>query len=262
MTLFEPELEPQQSALAGPTVRVRLTLAYDGSGFRGFAPQPGQPTVAGALGDAIATITRTRADLTCAGRTDAGVHARGQVVHVDLPDDVDLADLHRRLNKMLRPRIAVVELTLAPSDFDARRSATGRRYRYLVLNRPVHDPLMATSAWHVGELLDLRSMELACDPLYGEHDFAAFCRKAEGRSTTRRVSEARWRDLGDGLLQFEIAANAFCHQMVRSIVGTLVDVGLGRKKAGDMAWILRSCDRANAGQVAPPHGLVLWEVTY
>ena len=262
MTLFEPELESQQSAPSGPTVRVRLTVAYDGSGFHGFATQPRVPTVAGALGDAIATVTRTRVDLTCAGRTDAGVHARGQVLHFDVPEGTDVAALQRALNKLLRPRIAIRAAEVVDATFDARHSATGRRYRYTVLNAPVHDPLLATTAWHVPEPLDLRAMQLGCDPLYGEHDFASFCRKAEGKSTVRRVHEAAWRDLGGGILRFEIAANAFCHQMVRSVVGTLVDVGLGRKKAGEMSWILRTADRANAGQVAPPHGLVLWEVTY
>ena len=262
MTLFESELEPQQSAPTGPTVRVRLTVAYDGTGFHGFAAQPRVPTVAGALGDAIATVTRERVDITCAGRTDAGVHARGQVVHFDIPEGTDVTALQRALNKLLRPRIAIRSAEVVAESFDARHSATGRRYRYTVLNAPVHDPLLAATAWHVPEPLDLRAMQLACDPLYGEHDFAAFCRKAEGKSTVRRVNEAVWRDLGGGLLRFEIAANAFCHQMVRSVVGTLVDVGLGRKRAGDMTWVLRSGDRANAGQVAPPHGLVLWEVTY
>ena len=262
MTLFEPELESQQSAPSGPTVRVRFVVAYDGSGFHGFALQPRVPTVAGALGDAIATVTRSRVDITCAGRTDAGVHARGQVVHFDVPEETDVAALQRALNKLLRPRIAIRSAEVVDVSFDARHSATGRRYRYTVLNAPVHDPLMATTAWHVPDPLDLRAMQLGCDPLYGEHDFAAFCRKAEGKSTVRRVHEAVWRDLGGGLLRFEISANAFCHQMVRSVVGTLVDVGLGRKKAGEMSWILRSGDRANAGQVAPPHGLVLWEVTY
>lgn len=237
-------------------------VAYDGSGFHGFALQPRVPTVAGALSDAIGTVTRQRVEITCAGRTDAGVHARGQVVHFDVEEGTDVDALARSLNKLLRPRIAIRSAEVVGEDFDARHSATGRRYRYSVLNSPVHDPLTAHSAWHVPEPLDLRAMQLACDPLYGEHDFAAFCRKAEGKSTVRRVHEAVWRDLGGGLLRFEIAANAFCHQMVRSVVGTLVDVGLGRKKAGDVSWILRSQDRSNAGQVAPPHGLVLWEVTY
>jgi tRNA pseudouridine38-40 synthase len=203
---------------------------------------------------------------TCAGRTDAGVHAHGQVVHFDTTrggDHLDLAGLQRSLNKMLAPHIVVRSVDEVSDDFDARHSATGRRYRYTVLNRDVGDPFLARSAWHVEAALDLRAMQLACDPLFGEHDFAAFCRRPpEGGSLVRRVVNAEWSDAGDGLLRFEIAANAFCHQMVRAVVGTLVEVGIGRKRAGDIAAIIRAGDRRHAGQLAPPHGLCLWEVLY
>ncbi|MGI8492189.1 MAG: tRNA pseudouridine(38-40) synthase TruA, partial [Acidimicrobiales bacterium] len=151
---------------------------------------------------------------------------------------------------------------------DARRSATGRRYRYSVVNRPEADPLLAATAWHVPTALNLRSMQLACDPLHGEHDFSSFCRRppagSEGQaaSLVRRVRDARWADLGDGLLRFDIEASSFCHQMVRSVVGTMVEMGAGRRRAGDMTLIIAARDRAAAASPAPAHGLCLWEVSY
>lgn len=243
-----------------------MLIAYDGSPFRGFAEQPNVKTVAGVLAGAAGRVLGHPVSLTCAGRTDAGVHARGQVVHFDsarASDELDLAGLQRSLNKMLAPSIVVRDIAEAPEGFDARHSATGRRYRYTVLNRPVPDPFLAAYAWHVEDPLDLRAMQLACDPLIGEHDFAAFCRRPpDGGSLVRRVREAEWADAGEGVLQFEITANAFCHQMVRSVVGTLVEVGTGRKRAGDIAAIIRSGERRQAGQPAPPQGLCLWEVFY
>jgi tRNA pseudouridine38-40 synthase len=171
--------------------------------------------------------------------------------------------LQRALNKALRPAIVVRECCVAPDGFDARRSATGRRYRYTIRNHPVADPFTAHVAWHVPEPLDLAAMRLACDPLIGEHDFSSFCRRPPGEaSLVRRVREAKWVDGGEGILRFEIEASSFCHQMVRSVVGLMADIGLGKKKAGDVAHILRARSRQGAGQIAPPHGLCLWEVTY
>jgi tRNA pseudouridine38-40 synthase len=246
-----------------------MTVAYDGGGFRGFAANPGVPTVMGTLSAAIATVVRQPVELTGAGRTDAGVHAWGQVVSGDLPDGTDLADLARRLNKLCAPAIAVRDAAWATGDFDARFSATSRRYRYDVWNAPYPNPLLAGRAWFVPQPLASWAMQAACDPLLGEHDFASFCRRpkvAEGEpepSMVRRVLDARWSALDEGChLRFEIRATAFCHQMVRSIVGTLVDVGLGKASPGDVRGILVARDREAAGQVAPPHGLVLWEVTY
>ncbi len=161
-------------------------------------------------------------------------------------------------------------------DFSARFDATARRYRYTVLNRAVPDPFLAATAWHVAQPLDVPRMQAACDPLIGEHDFTSFCRKPKGSaggakqgepdpSMTRRVLDARWeRDeaAGEGVLRLWIEATAFCHQMVRSITGTLVDAGLGKRTAADVLSALRAKDRAAAGPVAPPHGLCLWEVIY
>ncbi len=243
-------------------------MAYDGSSFHGFAVNAGVATVAGTLLDALSRVARRPTELTGAGRTDAGVHAWGQVVHVDLPESTDLADLQRRVNAMCGPTIVVRAAEWVPDDFDARFSARWRHYRYTVLNTATPDPFQAATAWHVPRPLAVPLMRLACDPLIGEHDFSSFCRRpkvGEGeppRSLVRSVRLARWSEPEPGLLRFEIRANAFCHQMVRSIVGTLVDVGRGRRRAGEMTAILRSRDRASAGTVAPPHGLCLWEVGY
>jgi tRNA pseudouridine38-40 synthase len=251
------------------TRRVRLVVAYDGTPFHGFAANTGVRTVMGDLSAAIETVIRHPVKLTGAGRTDAGVHAWGQVVSGDLPAGTDLDDLTRRLNKLCAPAIAVRSAEWTTNDFDARFSARWREYHYDVWNASSPNPLLAGRAWFVPQALARWAMEAACDPLIGEHDFTSFCRRPkvdEGEpepSMVRRVLTARWVDVdGDGLLRFEIRANAFCHQMVRSIVGTLVDVGLHRASPGDIRGILLARDREAAGQVAPPNGLVLWSVGY
>src|SRR3954452_19177017 len=279
MTLFEsvpdePAVDPGPPAGAQ---RVRMLVAYDGSGFHGFAAQPRHRTVAGVLAAAIERVVGHTVHIVCAGRTDTGVHAWGQVVHADLVaprrgvaveapstwTPAALGRLQRSCLKLLAPEIVVRAVDVAPQGFHARFSATARAYRYTVLNRPVPDPFAARTSWHVSHPLDLRAMRLACDPLYGENDFSSFCRRPpDDGSLVRRVEQAEWVDLGDGVLRFDIEASSFCHQMVRSLVGTMVDVGMGRRPAGDMAWILRSRDRALAASPAPPTGLCLWRVDY
>ena len=223
----------------------------------------------GELSAAISLVVRTPVELIGAGRTDAGVHAWGQVVSGDLPDDTDLGGLARRINKMHGPEIAVRDAAWASPDFDARFSARYRHYRYHVWNDAAPNPLEARTSWHVPHPLALWAMRAAGDPLIGEHDFASFCRRpkvSEGDpvpSLVRRVLDLEWTQLDDTpMLRFDIRATSFCHQMVRSIVGTMVDVGLGHRSAGEMAAILRAGDRSVAGQVAPPTGLVLWAVGY
>ncbi len=299
MTLFDPGPagagpEPAPVVPApGRTVRLRLDVAYDGAGFHGFAAQPGLATVGGVLGEALGTVLGHRVELTCAGRTDRGVHARGQVVHVDVSPNVDPARLVRSVNAMLGPAVVLTSATQVAGDFDARRSARARRYRYLVFESDVPDPLLASIAWTVRGPLDLRPMRAAADALLGEHDFRAFCRRVPGSSPDapipRRVLGCRWSEVptsvealgqsgdfgergglgGPGLAgglgrlwRFDISANAFCHQMVRSIVGMLVEVGRGRRRASDVHWLLTIGDRSQAPDLAPPHGLCLVGVQY
>jgi tRNA pseudouridine38-40 synthase len=264
VTLFSSEAGPDAGgAVTGAdTRRVRLLVAYMGTGFHGFARQPGQHTVAGSLGHAIERHLRHTVELVCAGRTDAGVHAWGQVVSLDVRADADLDALTRGVNRSLRPAIVIRAAEAAPPAFDARHSARWRRYRYTLVNRPVPDPFLAATAWHVETPLDMAAMRLGCDPLVGEHDFSSFCRRPPQGSLVRLVRQVQWVELGEGVLRLEIEASSFCQQMVRAVVGTLVDMGRGRRKAGEMSSILRARDRAAAGQLAPPHGLCLWAVGY
>jgi len=252
------------------TVRVRLVVAYDGSSFHGFAAQPGQRTVAGALTGAIERAVRQEISMVGAGRTDSGVHAWGQVVSFDVDpapvkEGFEPLHLQRSLNTTLAPAIVVRAADVVDAGFHARRSALSRRYRYTVLNREVVDPFLAATSWHVADPLAISALRLCCDPIIGEHDFSSFCRAPKrdpAASLWRRVDDARWIELGDGLLRFEVEASSFCHQMVRSLVGTMVEVGRGRRAAGDLAGILRARQRFLAGHIAPPHGLCLWSVTY
>ena len=268
MTLFDPE---EAVADTGPTRRLRLTVAYDGTGFHGFAANAGVRTVAGVLAEALERQVGHEVALTCAGRTDRGVHALGQVVTVDVradrvEDPADLTALVRALNRMCGPEVAVRDPALVDDGFDARHSAVARRYRYAVWNHPEPDPFSARRAWHVERPLSLPALRLACDPLIGEHDFATFCRRPKVRdgevSLVRHVTEAAWHDDGEGRLRFEIEASAFCHQMVRSIVGMLVAVGAGRLTAGDVRAAMVARDRSRVPDLAPPHGLTLWTVRY
>ncbi|MGZ6963382.1 MAG: tRNA pseudouridine(38-40) synthase TruA [Acidimicrobiia bacterium] len=256
MSLFETQG-------AGPAV-CRLLLAYDGTGFRGFAIQPDRRTVEGVLAKALGQVLHTEIAITCAGRTDAGVHAWGQVVSFPATPGLEPDRLQASLNGMLGPESVVREAELVAPGFSARRSAVWRRYRYTVVNRPCADPFRARYAWWVPQPLDLSVLRLAADPFMGERDFGSFCRPPTigGRSLVRQVFESHWTDLGDGLLRYDVRANSFCWQMVRSMVGTMVDVGLGKRRPGDIMGILRQRDRAAAGEPAPPHGLCLWDVGY
>lgn len=243
-------------------------VAYHGAGFRGFAANPGVTTVMGELSRAVATIVRLPPEelvLTGAGRTDAGVHAWGQVVSGDLPADTDLADLARRVNRLCTPGIAVRSAEWADPDFDARFSATSRTYRYQVWNDPAPNPLRAGTVWHVRQPLDVATIRAAAAALVGEHDFASFCRRPDTdppASLVRILYELSLDDTDAPLLTFTVRGSAFCHQQVRSMVGTLIDVGIGRIAAGEIEAILAAGDRNRAGQVAPPDGLTLWEVGY
>lgn len=258
MSLFDQGLLNERSGRV-----VRLVVAYDGTDFHGFAAQPDVPTVGGMLAEAIGKVLSEPVEIACAGRTDMGVHAWGQVVSFRSDNEINVAHLRTALNSILGPRVVVRECAIAEADFDARHSAKWRKYRYTVVNRAEPDPFMARYAWWVPQPLDLRALRLGADPLIGEHDFASFCRKGPAGSTTvRTVIDSSWSDRGDGVLVYEVRAAAFCWQMVRSIVGMLVDVGTGKKRPGDIAGIIRARDRATVSTLAPPHGLTLWEVGY
>jgi tRNA pseudouridine38-40 synthase len=223
----------------------------------------------GDLVDAMAKVLREPVDLTGAGRTDAGVHAWGQVVSGDLPVATDLHKLARRINKLCAPDISVRDGTWADAGFDARFSATWRRYRYHVWNVPAPNPLLADVSWHVGRTIDVEAMQASSTALLGEHDFSSFCRKPKVDddhplpSMVRIMHELAWTRVDDTpMLRFDVRGSAFCHQQVRSMVGTLVDIGLGKLAVDAVPGILDAGDRSAAGSVAPPHGLVLWAVGY
>lgn len=267
-TLFELGPDDAGSDL-GPTTRVRMLVAYHGAPFHGFAINAGVRTVGGALTEAITKVLGHPVELTVAGRTDKGVHAWGNVVTFDArADGLDLPALKRAVNHMLVPHIAVRAVDAVDDTFDARFSATSRIYRYTVVNRDAPDPFLSDRAWFVDTPLELAVLRLAGDPFLGTHDFSAFCRRpkrSDGSEADlrRHVTRAEWTDLGDDVLRFEIEANAFCHQMVRSIVGLVVDAGAGRRSVGEITAVLRSRDRhAASGRLAPPQGLMLWKVRY
>lgn len=251
-----------------PLKRARLLLAYHGADFHGFAPNPEVRTVGRVLSEAISTIVQRDVDLVVAGRTDAGVHASGQVVSVDLPADTNFFRLLAGINQMCAPHISVRHAHWVGDEFNARYSAKWRHYVYTVVNTPTPDPLLADRSWHVRTPLNLAVMQLACDPLIGEHDFTTFCKKPPERSDgstltmKRRVMKATWRTAGDGVLQFDIRANAFCHNMVRSIVQMHVDIGKGRRAASDVRLALIMKDRTFVPRLAPAAGLCLTEVGY
>jgi tRNA pseudouridine38-40 synthase len=244
-------------------VRLRLDLSYDGTDFRGWATQPGLRTVQGELEAALARILRLDepARLTCAGRTDAGVHARGQVAHVDL-DDVDPAALERRLRRLLPDDIALRSLTTAPEGFDARFAALERRYVYRICDAPAGpDPLARHAVVRWRRPLDADAMNAAATHLLGEHDFAAFCKKRDGATTIRTLLELRAERSGD-LVETTVRADAFCHSMVRALMGALVAVGEGRFPATWSGDVLAAAARDTRVTVMPPHGLALEEVVY
>lgn len=239
----------------------RLDLAYDGTGFRGYAAQVSQRTVQGELEAALSQLIGETVDTTVAGRTDAGVHARGQVVSFETGSEVHPDAFLRSLNGILGPEISVHAVSQVADDFHARFSAVWRRYRYLIDPRPAPDPLLRHMVWHVGRDLDLDAMQAVAGAIVGEHDFSSFCRTVEGRSNVRRVEEAAL-DTNDGMIEFWVRANAFCHQMVRSIVGYMYDVGRGFSPPDQTLQVIEARDRSAVATVAPPHGLTLWEVGY
>jgi tRNA pseudouridine38-40 synthase len=240
----------------------RMLVAYDGGPFRGFARQPGLRTVQGEIEDALSKVLREPVTTSGAGRTDAGVHALGQVMSFRRSEAVDdIPSVMRSVNAMAGPAIAVLQLEPASEGFDARFSAVARTYEYMVLTRSVHDPFSRHTAWHHPGRLDVAAMSRAGSALVGEHDFRSFSRVEDGQVPVRTVELLEVQQEGD-VVVVRVRANSFLQQMVRSIVGTLVKVGEGRVGAGSMAGVLEARDRAAAGPVAPPHGLFLVSVDY
>ncbi|GAA2864828.1 tRNA pseudouridine(38-40) synthase TruA [Streptosporangium fragile] len=274
-------------------VRLRLDLAYDGTDFSGWAKQPGRRTVQGEIEAALGRILRVAEPpaLTVAGRTDAGVHARGQVAHLDLETDAleavqsrnrrrtaagetspepgsaaeldeRLAALCRRLAGVLSPDVRIYRVTVAPEGFDARFSALSRRYAYRVCDAPGGvDPLRRREVLWYSRPLDVDRLNAAAAALLGEHDFAAFCKKREGATTIRELQRLDWAR-EDGLVVATVVADAFCHSMVRALVGSLLPVGEGRLPVEWPGRVLTRAVRDSGVHVAPAHGLCLEEVRY
>ena len=254
-------------------MRIRIDLAYDGTEFSGWAKQPGLRTVQGDLEDALATVLRVPSvQVTCAGRTDTGVHARAQVVHLDVEGDVltesagrirhrPVDALGRRVNGILRPDVRVRRVSEAPEGFDARFSALWRRYAYRIDDHGLLDPLTRNHVLALPHPLDLDRMNEAAAGLLGEQDFAAFCKRREGATTLRALLDLHWERV-EGLAVARVRADAFCHNMVRSLVGCLVMVGDGRREPSWAADVLRAGVRDGSIRVVGARGLTLEEVAY
>jgi tRNA pseudouridine38-40 synthase len=277
---MDPAVRPEDQPAEQPAVRLRLDLAYDGSGFAGWAIQPGLRTVQGVLEAALGTVLRTDGPprVTVAGRTDSGVHARGQVAHVDIPLGLIEASAGRserpvdevlltRLGGILPSDLVVHALTRAPDGFDARFSALSRRYTYRICDDSARrDPLSRTHVlWH-RRALDVDAMPAAAKPLAGRHDFASYCKPRPGATTIRTLETFAWSRPVDGadagLVVATVQADAFCHSMVRSLVGACLAVGEGRRGPGWPAELLAARHRGDGVHVVAAHGLALEEVAY
>ena len=244
---------------------LKLTLQYDGTNYVGWQRQAEGLSIQGLVEDALLPMAGRRVVVHGAGRTDAGVHALGQVATASLDTDLDAATLVRALNAVLPIDVRVLSVEDVPADFHARFSAVGKAYEYRIINAPVASPFVVRYAWHVPQPLDLASMKSASESLIGQHDFAAFqAARSLVSSTVRVIQTIDWLE-GHGHespLVMQMAGDGFLRHMVRTIVGTLIEVGLGRWPAARVADILASGDRARAGPTAPPHGLFLIGVEY
>ncbi|WP_433586156.1 tRNA pseudouridine(38-40) synthase TruA [Microbacterium hydrocarbonoxydans] len=260
-------------------MRIRLDIAYDGTHFRGWARQPGLRTVQGTLEEALARIVGSAVQLVVAGRTDAGVHAAGQVAHVDLDDEQwarvetrhgrashdPAGSLAGRMRGVLGayPDVTVVRTSIAPEGFDARFSAVWRRYRYRLADDVAgYDPLRrANTTTHRGSL-DVERMDAAAQTLIGLHDFAAYCKPREEATTIRTLLEYRWTRDAEGVLVAELKADAFCHSMVRALVGACAAVGEGRLDVADVVTLRDALARTSEFKVLAARGLTLTQVGY
>jgi len=246
-----------------PVRNIKLTIEYEGTNYHGWQVQPRGATVQGVIEEKLALLTGAKVHLLSSGRTDAGVHAIAQVAHFRTGSQMELPSLQRALNSLLPSDIAIRRAEVVEDGFHARKSAKSKVYEYRILNQNVRKVFGRLYAWHIPQKLDLIEMKKAAQSLIGEHDFAAF--RSVGtptRTTIRRVIRAEWKRSREGFLHFEIEGTGFLKQMVRAIVGTLVEVGRGKISAERFRTILDSKDRTKAGATAPAHGLFLKEVKY
>jgi tRNA pseudouridine38-40 synthase len=242
--------------------RLRIVVEYDGTDFSGWQRQKDQRTVQATLEDAIRDMTGETVFVRGAGRTDAGVHADGQVATFDLAANIPPRGLLRGLNTILPPDLAIVDVAEAAADFDARFSARGKIYRYTVWNHFVRSPRLTRTAWHVREPLDTDAIRRAAVALIGEHDFRAFRASDCDRKTTSRIVRRLDVERQGPLMTIDVEATAFLKNMVRIVVGTLVDIGRGRVGEDAPARMLAGGDRSSGGMTAPPEGLTLLCVIY
>jgi len=247
----------------GPRRNIRLTLEYDGTRYHGWQRQKNALSLQEVIETALAQITGEAVRLVGSGRTDAGVHAWGQVAHFATRSTVPLRAFRHGLNSLLPMDIAVLQAEEAPLAFHARYAARWKTYEYRLLSRPVRSPLNHGHAWWIAHPLDAAALQRACEVLPGEHDFFAF-RAAGSRpgQAVRRVREAAWHCLPEGWLNFSITANGFLRGMVRSLVGTMVEIGKGKYPPEYLGEVLEKRDRRLAGPTAPPQGLFLVRVEY
>lgn len=242
---------------------IKLTVEYDGTGLSGWQRQDNAPTVQGHLEQALAPLVGHATPVAGASRTDAGVHALGQIARFRTDKPIPLHGIRRGCNGLLPRGIAVVNAEEVGDDFHPRFSATGKHYRYLLVARPDRSPRWSTWSWHRPRPLDLAAMQRAAAAMVGEHDFSGFrAIDCTSKSTIRRIDEVAVTAPEPGLLSVDVRGNAFLRNMVRIMAGTLVDVGEGRLDQAQMPDIIASLDRTRAGQTAPPHGLTLMSVRY
>ena len=256
--MTEPTLYPESGFR-----RLRLDLSYDGTNFSGWGIQPDRRTVQHTVEEAISTVTQLKAETIVAGRTDAGVHATGQVIHVDIPESIELDDLAYKLNRILDEDIRINQITIAPPAFHARFSALRRYYEYRILDENKVIPPLArfnTEPWY--RPLDLDLMNEASALLLGTHDYAAFCKFREGATTIRTLETYSWRRDNQGVLIADVVADAFCYSMVRNLVGAIVCVADGRKDVSWISTLLENRERVSDSMVFPGRGLTLYKVDY
>ena len=242
---------------------IKLLIEYDGTNYQGWQVQPRDPTIQGTLEEKLRLLTGEPIQLFGSGRTDSGVHALAQVAHFKTQSQIDIGSIQRALNSLLPPDIVIQKIEEVDEGFHARRHSKSKVYEYRILNRSLRSAFHLSYVWHIPQRLDLMEMKKATTHLIGEHDFSAFRTVGSPtRTTVRRVTRAEWKRGRDGLIRFEIEANGFLKQMVRSIIGTLIEIGKGKLDAGEFQKILDSKDRKKAGPTAPAQGLFLKEVEY